>query len=93
MVFIVDTVALVKTAAREFIQVFPTDLDDYQADIDAWTGHGVLTLSHQDDDYFLFTAAVVVDHIPPAFTDFVDSYRVDDSDRPEEEEEEDDEDL
>lgn len=77
MTFTLATLKEVKTAAEAFITVIPDELDYYQALIMGWTGDNPLSLSHQDDDYFLFTAHPnVANGIPEAFTTFVADHKV-----------------
>jgi hypothetical protein len=67
----VATVDEVKELALQFIDVIPDDLDDYKADINKWDGSDVLTVTHQDDDTFLFKATpITVASGPRDFADF-----------------------
>lgn len=81
MSFTLGSLEDVKDAAMTFITVIPDDLEDYRKDITDWDGSDRFTVSHQDDDYFIFVAQPMsAVGLPSEFTSFVDDYKVDDHD-------------
>jgi hypothetical protein len=77
----VASVDEVKQLATQFITVIPDDLADYQDEIAKWDGEGIFTITHQDDDTFLFQATPI--HLSVDFTSFrsfVADFRHDDGD-------------
>lgn len=82
LTFQLESLEDVKSAARDFVNVIPDDLEDYLKDIADWDGTGVFTVSHQDDDYFMFRAQLApVPGIPDRFNSIVSEYAHDDGDR------------
>jgi hypothetical protein len=65
--FFVSSMDKAKEVAKEFIHVFPAELESYVTFIDKWDGKDSLVITHQDDDTFYFNATVV-----SVFLDFED---------------------
>lgn len=74
-----SSAAEVKELATRFITVIPDDPDSYEDDVKAWDGQDTLTITHDDDETFLFMATpIAATPVRSDFDSFITKYVVED---------------